>query len=275
MAGTYLGYRTGDAATEWGSFFNPEMAALPSHIVTALEHGPQAAPVLLDFDDAATILDEGYQQTENGYGHLRDGGIQVSARTDMPGVTPQMWSWWFGWHGSDARRYKLWHPRAHVSARWDDDGPDGHYVGRTSLIEEYIGSAFTKGAIAFVEPSALGLDPAKLGEGIAVCARLGSSDLPVDVGWFVHHVRPTADGQRDAIPVLDGWPARGGARRQPTGGSGGAADRGTPAARPEGPDGALRAGDESPGRLPAGDLRQVHGQLVLTFQPAVPKLTRR
>ena len=50
MAGTYLGYRTGDAATEWGSFFNPEMAPLPSHIVTALEHGPQAAPVLLDFD---------------------------------------------------------------------------------------------------------------------------------------------------------------------------------------------------------------------------------
>jgi hypothetical protein len=112
----------------------------------------------------------------------------------MPGVTPQMWSWWFGWHGSDARRYKLWHPRAHVSARWDDDGPDGHYVGRTSLIEEYIGSAFTKGAIAFVEPSALGLDPAKLGDGIAVCARLGSSDLPVDVGWFVHHVRPTGEG---------------------------------------------------------------------------------
>ena len=194
MADTYLGYRTGDADTEWGSFFNPEMAPLSSHIVTALQHGPQAAPVLLDFDDAATILDDGYQQTENGYGRLRDGGIQVSACTDMPGVTPQMWTWWFGWHGSDARRYKLWHPRAHVSARWDDADGDGHYVGRTSLIEEYIGSAFTKGAISFVEPSALGLDPARLGEGIAVCARLGSSELPVDIGWFVHHVRPTAAG---------------------------------------------------------------------------------
>ena len=91
--------------------------------------------MLLDFDSAASILDDGYQPTENGYGHLRDGGIQVSARTDMPGVTPAMWTWWFGWHGSDARRYKLWHPRAHVSARWDDDGPDGRYVGRTSLIE--------------------------------------------------------------------------------------------------------------------------------------------
>ena len=194
MAGTYLGYRAGDADTEWGSFFRPEMDPLASHIATALEHGPQAEPVLLDFDSAASILDDGYQPTENGYGHLRDGGIQVSARTDMPGVTPAMWTWWFGWHGSDARRYKLWHPRAHVSARWDDDGPDGRYVGRTSLIEEYIGSRFTRGAIAFVEPSVLGLDPARLGDGIGVCARLGSSDVPVDIGWFVHHVRPTATG---------------------------------------------------------------------------------
>ncbi|MCB0946244.1 MAG: hypothetical protein KDB49_15265, partial [Mycobacterium sp.] len=92
MAGTYLGYRAGDADTEWGSFFRPEMDPLASHIATALEHGPQAEPVLLDFDSAASILDDGYQPTENGYGHLRDGGIQVSARTDMPGVTPAMWT---------------------------------------------------------------------------------------------------------------------------------------------------------------------------------------
>lgn len=194
MGATYLGYRPGDADTAWGSFFEPNMAQLPRHIVTALEHGPQAAPVLLDFDSAASILDEGYQQTENGYGRLRDGGIQVSARTDMPGVTPAMWSWWFGWHGSDSRRYKLWHPRAHVSARWGDGGPDGTYIGRTSLIEEYIGSGFVRAAISFVEPLGLGIDPAKLGTGIAVCARLGSSELPVDIGWFVHHIRPTAAG---------------------------------------------------------------------------------
>lgn len=66
---------------------------------------------LLAFDDAASIVDEGYQQTENGYGILGDGSMQVSVRTDMPGVTPAMWAWWFGWHGSDTRRYKLWHPR--------------------------------------------------------------------------------------------------------------------------------------------------------------------
>lgn len=189
---SYLGYRPGDADTPFAEFYQPEMAKLPRHVVEALEHGPQAGPVLPGFDDTATLPAEGSQQTENGYGNLADGGIAVAVRTDMPRVTPQMWSWWFGWHGSDSRRYKLWHPRAHVSAQWRDQGPDGSYLGRTSLVREYLGSSFAKAAIQFVEPSTLGL---QLPDGeVAVCARLGSADIPVDVGWLIHHVRPTADG---------------------------------------------------------------------------------
>ena len=192
MTMAYLGYRADDFNTDFATFYTPEMAPLPTHVVHALEHGPQAEPTLTAFDDAAVMLDDGYQQTENGYGTLRDGGLQVSVRTDMPGVTPAMWAWWFGWHGSDSRRYKLWHPRAHVSARWSDDGGDGEYVGRTSLVQEFLGSSFSKPAIQFVDPAVLGLGG--IGDGVAICARLGSSDIPVDVGWLVHHVRPTSGG---------------------------------------------------------------------------------
>ena len=130
MSQVYLGYRDGDADTDYGAFFDPEMAALPDHVVTALQHGPQADQLLLEFDGAAMLLDEGYQATETGYGWLRAGGFQVSVRTDMPGVTPQMWQWWFGWHGSQTRRYKLWHPRAHASARWADGVAAGHHPPR-------------------------------------------------------------------------------------------------------------------------------------------------
>ena len=193
-ADSYLGYRGADGQTPYGRHFNPQMAPLPRHVVEALEHGPQADQTLLGFDDRASILDDGYHQTENGFGALRGGGFVVAVRSDMPGVTPAMWDWWFGWHGSDSRRYKLWHPRAHASARWADGGGDGSYVDRTSLIEEYLGSAYAKAAIAFRAPAAFGLDPARLGADIAVCARLGSAELPVDIGWFVHHVRATADG---------------------------------------------------------------------------------
>lgn len=185
MTRGYLGYRGDDVNVPFADLFNPDMAPLPEHVVQALEHGPQAEPVLPAFDGAHRLREDGYQQTENGYGTLRDNGFAVSVRTDMPGVSPDMWAWWFGWHGSDSRRYKLWHPRAHVSARWS--GPGTGYVGRTSLVEEYLGSAFTSAAIQFVEPATLGL--AGLGADVAVCARLGSADLPVDVGWLVHHVR--------------------------------------------------------------------------------------
>ncbi|RDH80374.1 hypothetical protein DVS77_00745 [Mycolicibacterium moriokaense] len=189
----YLGYRGHDYNAPFAEFYRTEMAALPKHVVLALEHGPQAGPTLPEFDDIAALLNEGPQHTENGYGIVRDGGIQVSVRTDMPDVEPAMWAWWFGWHGNDSRRYKLWHPRAHVSARWSDGGGAGSYLGRTSLVQEYLGSAFVRAAIRFVEPSALGLQDIGDDE-VAVCARVGSSDVPVDIGWLVHHVRPTPGG---------------------------------------------------------------------------------
>lgn len=183
---SYLGYRGSDMAVPFAQFFNPEMAPLPAHVVRALEHGPQAAPVLPDFDEP--LQAQGYQQTENGYGWLPDGGFAVAVRTDMPRVTPQMWDWWFGWHGADPRRYKLWHPRAHVSARWQDGRDDVAYIGRTSLVEEYLGSVKAGIAIQFVDPTRLGHS------GVVITARVGSPDLPADVGWLVHQVRATADG---------------------------------------------------------------------------------
>jgi hypothetical protein len=194
----YLGYRNDDANTPSGKFFKPEMAPLPQHVVEALHHGPQAGPALLAFDDAASIADDGYQQTENGYGVLEDGSMQVSVRTDMPGVTPAMWSWWFGWYGSDTRRYKLWHPRAHLSAHWkdsDDAGRRGEqrYVGRWSMISEYIGSTMLNAAIQFVAPATMGL-LADSDDAVSICARLGCGDAPVDAGWFVHQIRSTQGG---------------------------------------------------------------------------------
>jgi hypothetical protein len=78
-----------------------------------------------------------------------------------------------------------------VSARWSDGGGDGSYVGRTSLVQEYLGSSFSRPAIQFVDPSILGLAPV---DAVTICARLGSSDIPVDVGWLVHHVRPVPGG---------------------------------------------------------------------------------
>jgi hypothetical protein len=199
----YLGYRGDDFATPFARFFEPEMAPLAPHVVDALHTGPQAPKLLTELGAAGEMLTDGHEEpTETGTAIGSDGSMRVAVLTRMPGVSPEMWDWWFGWHGGDARRYKLWHPRAHLYAEWgdgDDAGRRGRdrYVGRTSFVDEYLGSTLARAAIRFVPPSELGLDERALADPThqtAICARVGSSDRPVDLGWLVHQVRRTEDG---------------------------------------------------------------------------------
>jgi hypothetical protein len=198
----YLGYRGDDFATPFAKYFAPDMAPLAPHVVDALQVGAQPAKLLTDLEDAGTLPGGEDEPTETGFATARDGSIRVAVLTRMPDVSPEMWDWWFGWHGSDSRRYKLWHPRAHLYAEWadgDDRGRCGkaRYVGRTSFVDEYLGSTLARATIRFVPPTELGLDDAQLADPTretAICARVGSSQHPVDIGWLVHHVRATSDG---------------------------------------------------------------------------------
>lgn len=193
-----LGYSDHDLRhSPYAPFFNPRMAELPDHVLDALAKGPVASELLAPVERAAELAEPGYQWVENGYTVTGDGAGRIACLTHMPGVTPAMWSWWFAWHGSEALRYKLWHPLAHVDVRWADGRSDlDHYVGRTSLITEYLGAACMKVSLTFVPPATLGFDEAQLaarGE-VAICGRGRIAGLPMEVAWLVHHIRPVAGG---------------------------------------------------------------------------------
>lgn len=198
----YLGYRDDDDQTPWARFYDDQMAPLPSPVVDALHLGPVAPSLLGTVEEAGGLLDR-TDPVEDGLAIDADGSMVLSLRTDMPGCTAEMWDWWFGWHGCDPRRYKLWHPRAHLSALWGD-GDDGgrrgrdRYLGRTSFVDEYLGSTLAPVTIRFVPPADLGFDQARLdaASSTAICARTGSSQFPIDLGWLVHLVEPTDDGCR-------------------------------------------------------------------------------
>ena len=189
---TYMGYRPEDQATPYAKFFKDIQPPLPEHARLALEKGalpPGALP-----EGVSILLQPGYCPVENGYTLEPDGSQKVAIHTPMPGVQPLMWHWWFGWHGSLANRYKLWHPKAHRDARWaDGEGDLGHYIGRCSLIEEYIGTSMEKAAIRFISPPDLGL-PNATEQAVYICARVGYSRYPLDFGWLVHQLRATPDG---------------------------------------------------------------------------------
>jgi hypothetical protein len=203
----YLGYRADDHDTNFAKYFKEKMAPLRPDIVDALALGPQSPAIFRGLDDAPALLDEESGEAETGYAFGRDGSMRLHVYTPMPDVTAEMWDWWFGWHGEDTRRYKLWHPQAHLYAEWAESSTPAEargrarYVGRTSFIDEYLGSRLLQGAIRFVPAWDLGFDSERLVEGgpeTAVCARVGSSRGPVDAGWLIHHVRAAADGGRGA-----------------------------------------------------------------------------
>lgn len=198
MARARLGYSDQELAkSPYARFYNPHMAPLPPHVLEALSKGVVAQELLPPVSEAASLQQDGYALIENGYTVTPDGAGRVACLTRMPGVSPHMWSWWFAWHGSEAQRYKLWHPLAHVDVAWADGRSDlNHYVGRTSRIVEYLGARCMHVWLRFVSPATLGFDESRLsarGE-VAICGRGGIAGLPFEAVWLVHHIRPVPGG---------------------------------------------------------------------------------
>lgn len=198
IADLHLGYSAAELAdSPYREFYRPELAPLAEPVREALLIGAQAPELLYPFERAGELQTPGYWPVETGFSLAADGAARISVLTQMPAVTPAMWDWWFAWHGSEAQRYKLWHPRAHVHAAWADGRRDlPHYVGRLSRVVEYVGAQRLALDIRFVSPASVGLDEARLavaGE-VAICARGSLSGTPLESGWLIHHVRPVPGG---------------------------------------------------------------------------------
>lgn len=197
MTQKHLGYSPEDlSSSPYAAFFNPDVKPVQDQVAEALMIGGQAQELFPTVSEAGRMADPGYWPVETGYTVAPDTAIRVFCLTHMPRVEPKMWDWWFGWHGCEALRYKLWHPKAHIEAKWADGRSDETYVGRTSLITEYLGSQCVQGGISFVPPSEMGLDEDRLsanGE-VAICARIGIPGTPLKGGWLLHQLRPVESG---------------------------------------------------------------------------------
>jgi hypothetical protein len=192
----YIGYREEDFSTPWAKYFNENMPAIQPQVTEGLNKSPFAAGKLPPLEEACAMSNEGYAEVETGYAFQPDGSLNIAILTKMPRVKPEMWDWWFGWHGSHDNRYKLWHPKAHKSAKWQDGKENlTEYVGRTSMIQEYIGRNLAKASIQFVSPSELGFCMANdVSKEVVIGARIGLTNIPLDFGWLLHQVRATGDG---------------------------------------------------------------------------------
>ena len=193
----YPGYQPHDYTTPYGAFFKDIQPTVPEQITTALHTSPVDPSLLKSFSAAALLAEDGYQEVESGFAQYDDGSVHVAILTPMPGVSPKMWDWWFGWHGSSNSRYKLWHPKAHISAVWEDGKDDMAYIGRNSLVKEYIGNNLLHAAVQFKSPVEFGIPTAAVTDkdkAVYICARIGHPTQPVDYGYLIHQIRATSEG---------------------------------------------------------------------------------
>ena len=198
----HLGLDARELALPYAKHWDPVMRPLDAEARDALVRGPIARPLLPPLSECSALLEPRSDDVENGYATYASGEARIASRTPMPGVTPRMIDWWFGWHSDEPQRYRLWHPRAHVHAAWGTRPPPGssgraRYVGQTSIVDEYVGSTLGRYAIRFVAPRELGLGSPLLDgpeRATAICARVGYADLPLDAGWLVHVVLRDALG---------------------------------------------------------------------------------
>jgi len=152
----------------------------------------------LPIEEINRLFDEGYLEDEFGLFGLPDGGCVFSNLTDMPGVTPEMFDWWFAWHGLDSMRYTIW-------------DKDDHYYCQTQNVEQALDASLSmkerfwnttheiKEAIVddgpalpvrltFVPPVNVGFDPEKLASNnVSIVCTPGPA-------LMIHFVRETDHG---------------------------------------------------------------------------------
>jgi hypothetical protein len=196
----YLGYREADLAKPYAKFFVPDALPMQPHVPFVLVGGMSPPEYGYGVDEAAEVLSRpGYRKMETGWTVLDDGTVTVACLTDMPGVTAEMWDWWFAWHSCESARYKLWHPDAHqysaVGERRLHDRTltnRQRYVGNVSFVDEYVGGKMAALTVRFLDPAHFGFED-RHGDTVIV-GRVGSAIAPIAFGWVVHQVRATNSG---------------------------------------------------------------------------------
>ena len=150
-------------------------------------------------EDMNKLFDPGYLPMEVGYCQLPNGCAVLANLTFMPGVTPEMFDFWFAWHGVEAMRYKIWDHDDHyfVQTQNMEKALDKslslkeRYWDTTHHVEEDCNMGKQTIFINFRNPADIGFDPEKLASfgGTIVCS--GGEQAPT---IMVHFVRPVPGG---------------------------------------------------------------------------------
>lgn len=160
-----------EKALSYAKYYYKELEPIPKEKLDIIKAGPMDNSKALSVYDRNKMFDTGYFDVETGYCVMEDGTGFLANKTEMPGVTAEMFAWWFAWHALEDVRYKIWVPKDHRYARnmqpekilnFDTPILERNW-GTTHEIVEDIGFGDDRLTIKFKRPEEMGLDASKIG----------------------------------------------------------------------------------------------------------------
>lgn len=106
-----------ERALSYSKYYDKPIAPIPAEKLAILEGGPMNPEDALPIERRNELFNPGYLSGEIGYCIMPNGTGYVANCTKMPGVTADMFEWWFAWHGLNDMRYRIWDPEDHFYAR--------------------------------------------------------------------------------------------------------------------------------------------------------------
>lgn len=178
-----------DKQKSYYKYFLEPMTPAPQEKYAKVLSGPLDPRKVLHFHDRNRLFEPGYLEEEIGYCVMPDGTGYVSNLTPMPGVTPEMFDWWFAWHGLDNLRYSIWDPEDHFAAvsMQKNKAKDPtltlqeKYWDTTHAVLEDTGLGPENLFINFKRPGDLGFDQSRIGTpacATIVCAKGSGKGQP-------------------------------------------------------------------------------------------------
>ncbi len=178
-----------DTKKSYYKYYLEDMVQAPQEKYDLVLKGPLDPDKALSIYDRNRLFEPGYLDGEIGYCVMPDGTGYVANMTKMPGVTTEMFDWWFAWHALDDLRYTIWDPEDHGKAvcqqkkRTLDPALSirEKYWDTTHFVLEDIGMGLDPLVLNFKNPADLGFDTSKIGTELCstiVCARGWGYGLP-------------------------------------------------------------------------------------------------
>lgn len=178
----------------------------------------------LNIHDRNRLFEPGYLDGEIGYCVMPDGTGYVANMTQMPGVTTEMFEWWFVWHALDNLRYTIWNPEEHGKAVCQQKlrAMDPTLTMReklwdtTHFVYEDIGMGLEPLVLNFKNPKDLGYDVEKIGTDACstiICARgwgYGQPPFATPDVIMTHFVREIEGGIELRSRFWLGWSVKDG-----------------------------------------------------------------